>query len=279
MTDTLAALHREVNRTLKRDTPYSYEEVCQTYESYRAGCLTAAQKKLNDKLGRENGCTEAKEGRKKVRSSLQVNPIIRKGQTQKCAPALITQDACKSDVHFTREDFDSPDGMQTAMWGCLMWTVIHAVSFSIPVNPSAQQRSDYLTGPGSASGSAAALGSAHCLLNLAINREVSCPVLLPGNSPWALVRRGASGAPKARARAQPEQRALRTVHPGGVVASEGGLAVSGETSLSARSVDDMLPHDNATSQTRCREERTWTRRCKSAQVPSTCAVLQTAVLA
>lgn len=137
-------LHREVNRTFGRDTLYSYEEVCHTYESYRAGCLTAAQKKLNDKLGRENGCTEAKEGRKRVRSSLQVNPIIRKGQTQKCAPALITQDACKSDVRFTREDFDSPDGMQTAMWGCLMWTVIHAVSFSIPVNPSAQQRGDYV---------------------------------------------------------------------------------------------------------------------------------------
>lgn len=138
-------LHREVNRTLNRDASHTYEEICHAYESYRAGCLTATQKKLNSKIGREDGCTEAKEGRKKLRSSLHLNPVMKADETPHARPpALVVQDACRSNVTFTREDFDSPDGMQTAMWGCLMWTVIHAVSFSIPVSPTAQQKGDYV---------------------------------------------------------------------------------------------------------------------------------------
>ena len=37
---------------------------------------------------------------------------------------------------FTREDFMSGDGMQTAIWGPVFWTSIHLVSFNYPVGPN-----------------------------------------------------------------------------------------------------------------------------------------------
>lgn len=137
-------LHREVNETLERDTPHDYLSVCDMYEGYRAGCLTSKQKKENAQLGHENGCTEAKSGRKKVKSALKMVKTRSASAWRQCAPAVITQDACKADVEFGVEDYRSPDGMQTAMWGCVMWTVIHAVSFSIPKKPTSTQVEYYV---------------------------------------------------------------------------------------------------------------------------------------
>ena len=44
---------------------------------------------------------------------------------------------------FSREAYDSSDGMQTSIWGPLFWTVLHLTSFNYPVHPTTQQKEDY----------------------------------------------------------------------------------------------------------------------------------------
>ena len=44
---------------------------------------------------------------------------------------------------FTKEDFQSGDGMQTAIFGPVFWTAIHLVSFNYPVNPTEEQKRQY----------------------------------------------------------------------------------------------------------------------------------------
>lgn len=44
---------------------------------------------------------------------------------------------------FQQADYNSGDGMQTAIFGPVFWTAIHLVSFNYPVAPSEQQRIDY----------------------------------------------------------------------------------------------------------------------------------------
>lgn len=42
-------------------------------------------------------------------------------------------------------DFDSPNGFQTAVWGPLLWTVMHMISFNFPVKPTLKQKKEYMT--------------------------------------------------------------------------------------------------------------------------------------
>ena len=44
---------------------------------------------------------------------------------------------------FEKEDYDSNDGMQTAIFGPLFWSAIHMVSFNYPVNPTCEQKEAY----------------------------------------------------------------------------------------------------------------------------------------
>lgn len=44
---------------------------------------------------------------------------------------------------FESNDFRSPSGMQTAVWGPLMWGFLHAMSFNYPVEPTRLQRRRY----------------------------------------------------------------------------------------------------------------------------------------
>lgn len=44
---------------------------------------------------------------------------------------------------FNLEDFNSSDGMLTVIWGPLMWTFLHTMSFNYPVNPTIQQKIHY----------------------------------------------------------------------------------------------------------------------------------------
>ena len=41
---------------------------------------------------------------------------------------------------FTEADFNSGNGMQTAIWGPIFWAAIHTVSFNYPVAPNLEQR-------------------------------------------------------------------------------------------------------------------------------------------
>ena len=36
---------------------------------------------------------------------------------------------------FKKEDFNSPDGMLTSVWGPSLWHSLHAISFNYPIKP------------------------------------------------------------------------------------------------------------------------------------------------
>ena len=48
-----------------------------------------------------------------------------------------------SDI-FTKEDYNSNDGMLTYVWGPPLWHSLHTISFNYPVNPSDKQKEDYM---------------------------------------------------------------------------------------------------------------------------------------
>lgn len=44
---------------------------------------------------------------------------------------------------FTNEDFNSPDGMLTSVWGPPLWHTLHTISFNYPVKPSKEDKENY----------------------------------------------------------------------------------------------------------------------------------------
>ena len=46
---------------------------------------------------------------------------------------------------FTKEDYNSQDGMLTSVWGPSLWHSLHAISFNYPVNPTQKQKNEYLS--------------------------------------------------------------------------------------------------------------------------------------
>ena len=46
---------------------------------------------------------------------------------------------------FTQNDFNSSDGMMTAIWGPPMWHSLHTVSFNYPIKPSKEDKENYFT--------------------------------------------------------------------------------------------------------------------------------------
>ena len=44
---------------------------------------------------------------------------------------------------FTNEDYSSPDGMLTSVWGPPMWFSLHTMSFNYPVNPTNEDKENY----------------------------------------------------------------------------------------------------------------------------------------
>ena len=44
---------------------------------------------------------------------------------------------------FSMEDYNSNDGMLTTVWGPLMWTYLHTMSFNYPVHPTTEQKHQY----------------------------------------------------------------------------------------------------------------------------------------
>lgn len=46
-------------------------------------------------------------------------------------------------IIFSKEDYNSNDGMQTAIFGPVFWSAIHMVSFNYPVCPTDEQKMDY----------------------------------------------------------------------------------------------------------------------------------------
>ena len=46
-------------------------------------------------------------------------------------------------IVFNDEDYNSPDGMMTSIWGPPMWHILHTVSFNYPVEPTKEQQTNY----------------------------------------------------------------------------------------------------------------------------------------
>jgi len=44
---------------------------------------------------------------------------------------------------FTNEDFNSPDGMLTSVWGPPLWHTLHTISFNYPVKPTKGDKENY----------------------------------------------------------------------------------------------------------------------------------------
>lgn len=44
---------------------------------------------------------------------------------------------------FSKKDFSSGDGFQTSIWGPLIWTALHTISFNYPVKPTPEDKTHY----------------------------------------------------------------------------------------------------------------------------------------
>lgn len=45
---------------------------------------------------------------------------------------------------FKKNDFNSGDGMMTKIWGPIAWTFLHTISFNYPVNPTEEDKKNYM---------------------------------------------------------------------------------------------------------------------------------------
>lgn len=50
---------------------------------------------------------------------------------------------CSAKSVFTKQDYESSDGMLTYVWGPSMWHTLHTISFNYPVNPCKETRIHY----------------------------------------------------------------------------------------------------------------------------------------
>jgi hypothetical protein len=44
---------------------------------------------------------------------------------------------------FDTDDYNSPDGMMTSIWGPPLWHTLHTISFNYPVNPTKEDKINY----------------------------------------------------------------------------------------------------------------------------------------
>jgi len=44
---------------------------------------------------------------------------------------------------FKIEDYNSPDGMMTSIWGPPLWHTLHTISFNYPINPTKEDKINY----------------------------------------------------------------------------------------------------------------------------------------
>lgn len=49
----------------------------------------------------------------------------------------------KSNNKYTRKQYNSKDGMMTAIWGPSLWHALHSISFNYPVKPTIKDKKNY----------------------------------------------------------------------------------------------------------------------------------------
>jgi len=47
------------------------------------------------------------------------------------------------EVFYTKDDYDSNNGMMTSIWGPPTWHMLHCIGFNYPVTPSPEQKHEY----------------------------------------------------------------------------------------------------------------------------------------
>jgi len=48
-----------------------------------------------------------------------------------------------SKIVFSKEDYNSPDGMMTSIWGPPLWHTLHTISFNYPIKPTKEDKENY----------------------------------------------------------------------------------------------------------------------------------------
>lgn len=49
----------------------------------------------------------------------------------------------KINIQYSKEDYDSNNGMMTSIWGPATWHLLHSISFNYPVNPTDSDKKHY----------------------------------------------------------------------------------------------------------------------------------------
>ena len=50
----------------------------------------------------------------------------------------------RSKCVFKKQDYESSDGMLTYVWGPSLWHFLHTMSFNYPVNPTKEDKQNYM---------------------------------------------------------------------------------------------------------------------------------------
>lgn len=67
----------------------------------------------------------------------------KQGQQFLITPGILFKNCSLKHKMFTKSDFQSEQGMQTAIWGPPLWMTIHTISFNYPVQPTDAQKRAY----------------------------------------------------------------------------------------------------------------------------------------
>lgn len=96
-------------------------------EEFRARCLKKGETKVNTQTGIEDGCTEPHEqGRRLV-----ANVSFRRTSGRRQSENAFRFDTCRDRLRLNQRHHESREGMQTNVWGPILWRFIHVVSFSV----------------------------------------------------------------------------------------------------------------------------------------------------
>ena len=70
--------------------------------------------------------------------TLKKTSSLNRRNTKKCKPS-----GCGCKYAFTKEDYESDNGMMTYIWGPPTWHFLHTISFNYPTNPTMEQKHQY----------------------------------------------------------------------------------------------------------------------------------------
>ena len=67
----------------------------------------------------------------------------RKRRPNKTRPNKTLTNKSRSNKTYSKKDYNSGDGFLTTVWGPMMWSYLHTMSFNYPVNPTKEDKKHY----------------------------------------------------------------------------------------------------------------------------------------